>query len=182
MKRLHCITGGRGQGLGGPKKDYIIFERSLILKNNNLGDLYWFRLISAYLGSFWLIWAEQGLFRPSYNKKTSIWVICINSDWFGLIWACFDWFGLNRAYLDPILISSHLGKYYNFPGYMRSYDEGPDRGPSRCNKKIKYAPVIYDLTTRALIGARVIVIKKISMPRLYTILRRGPRQGPESLQ
>ena len=29
IRRLHCITGGRGGGLGSPKKDYIIFEWSL---------------------------------------------------------------------------------------------------------------------------------------------------------
>ena len=29
IKRLHWITGGRGGGLGGPKKDYVIFEWSL---------------------------------------------------------------------------------------------------------------------------------------------------------
>ena len=31
VKRLHRITGGRGGGQDGPKKDHIIFERSLIL-------------------------------------------------------------------------------------------------------------------------------------------------------
>ena len=30
-KRSHWITGGRGGGQDGPKKDRIIFERSLIL-------------------------------------------------------------------------------------------------------------------------------------------------------
>ena len=29
IKRLHWITGGRGGGLGSPKKDYVIFEWSL---------------------------------------------------------------------------------------------------------------------------------------------------------
>ena len=30
-KRSHWITGGRGGGQDGPKKDHIIFERSLII-------------------------------------------------------------------------------------------------------------------------------------------------------
>ena len=30
IKRLHWITGGRGGGLRGPKKDYVIFEWSPI--------------------------------------------------------------------------------------------------------------------------------------------------------
>ena len=30
IKRLHWITGGRGGGLEDPKKDYVIFEWSLI--------------------------------------------------------------------------------------------------------------------------------------------------------
>ena len=32
IKRSHWITGGRGGGQDGPKKDRIIFERSLIPK------------------------------------------------------------------------------------------------------------------------------------------------------
>ena len=31
IKRSHWITGGRGGGQDGPKKDHIIFERSLML-------------------------------------------------------------------------------------------------------------------------------------------------------
>ena len=30
IKRSHWITGGRGGGQDGPKKDHIIFERSLM--------------------------------------------------------------------------------------------------------------------------------------------------------
>ena len=29
MQKLRNLLGGRGGGLGGPKKDYVIFERSL---------------------------------------------------------------------------------------------------------------------------------------------------------
>ena len=36
IKRLHWITGGRGGGLGSPKKDYVIFEWSLIADTDSV--------------------------------------------------------------------------------------------------------------------------------------------------
>ena len=34
VKRSHRITGGRGEGQDGPKKDHMIFERSLTFLSN----------------------------------------------------------------------------------------------------------------------------------------------------
>ena len=41
IKRLHWITGGRGVGLGTPKKDYVIFERSLTILLLSYMPYYW---------------------------------------------------------------------------------------------------------------------------------------------
>ena len=41
IKRLHWITGGKGGGLGSPKKDYAIFEWSLIYLPHSASHVEW---------------------------------------------------------------------------------------------------------------------------------------------
>ena len=66
MKRLHCITGGRGGGLGGPKKDYVIFERSLSPHLKNLGNVYLIAIPTPHIPGNPCIGHDQIKVHPLY--------------------------------------------------------------------------------------------------------------------